>query len=177
MRHRVRWPATTSCPPRVRTCSDAYREALEIVATDAERRYLARRLAETQREGSAGFPGARRLGAQGVEAPLVEVVYGVARSPPRPRRAACRRGRDRDRLRLRRAPGRGRRCLSRLARLPGKKSFCFRQSAPPLLPFLLRPVLSRSGHHQGRPEQLRRLVTQLDNLGRRGYGAADEHVP
>ncbi len=32
--------------------SDAYREALKIVATDAERRYLARRLAETQREGS-----------------------------------------------------------------------------------------------------------------------------
>ncbi|QIN83064.1 sigma-70 family RNA polymerase sigma factor [Rubrobacter tropicus] len=37
---------------RPNEAADAYREALGLAATDAERRYLARRLAETDREGS-----------------------------------------------------------------------------------------------------------------------------
>ena len=37
---------------RPNEAADAYREALGLAATDAERRYLARRLAETEREGS-----------------------------------------------------------------------------------------------------------------------------
>ena len=37
---------------RTTEAADAYREALELAATDAERRYLARRLTETEREGS-----------------------------------------------------------------------------------------------------------------------------
>jgi hypothetical protein len=50
-------PATTCCPPPGPTCSvglvdtpeaaDAYRRAVELAPTDAERHYLARRLAET----------------------------------------------------------------------------------------------------------------------------------
>ena len=38
---------------RPNEAADAYREALGLATTDAERRYLARRLAETEREGSA----------------------------------------------------------------------------------------------------------------------------
>jgi RNA polymerase sigma-70 factor, ECF subfamily len=37
---------------RPNEAADAYREALRLATTDAERRYLARRLAETEREGS-----------------------------------------------------------------------------------------------------------------------------
>ena len=37
---------------RPKEAADAYREALGLAGTDAERRYLARRLAETEREGS-----------------------------------------------------------------------------------------------------------------------------
>ena len=60
---RARWPATTCCPPPGPTCcagsaggteaAVAYRQALELAGTDAERRFLTKRLAEVDRSERA----------------------------------------------------------------------------------------------------------------------------